>query len=196
MKSSKGLLISPFRFNGGIPDRVQRLFVEMAEHPDKPVEYVDEILRAGMTGRIDLDSEFNLYGYCHKIKTTGNMSAVKKQLEKETYIAFDSSDFEGTAKSGGVQANKLTPFIEEYDAIEDKAELDFAVNMISQLHNDLLVQEGINIPVLIKRALVGVPQAIAGLKKVCDEFEILGEYIKVVLEAGSKGVDIDSLALC
>lgn len=178
------ILKSAFSYEKQLPERVQALFSTMADKPTKSVEYVDEIIRAGLDGRIDLSSNFNLEGYCYRITSTYKGKVEPKSLKKIKYLEDDTSDFENTAKSGGVLTNTIIKLETSFEEIENDSELMFAVDTIKRLQMDFLVQEGISLKKLITRAIEGVPQAVKKLKVVCEEFELVGEQIKVILLSG------------
>lgn len=175
-----------------LSEQVQELFASMVETPAKSVEYVSDIIDKAMTGKIDLNGEFNLGGYCHTIKFREKMTANKKS-KKEKFINEDTSDFENTHRQGGISLYELVNLDNEITKLDDDSEVSYAVSTIKRLQKDFLINEGINLKVLLKRALDGVPQAVSSLRDVCTEFELVGEHIRVILGSGR---DFTSLGLC
>ena len=183
MEQRKHCMWSAFSYTSTIPEGVQALFSDVVEK-NTTVDFAYDIVNAGMEGRIDLNRDFNLAGYCYKIKSTNEMYVKPTKQKKETFISADDSDYEGTAQKGGVQLNKIKKLEESFDEIEDNSELIYAINTIQSLQKDFLIQEGINLKVLITRAIEGVPTAIKNLKILCEDFELVGEQVKVILSSG------------
>lgn len=189
------MLRSAFCYNEGtsLDESILRLFTDMADTPTKNVEYVQEIIDAAQQGRVNLNSDFNLAGYCYKI-SQNTMLKANSRKKKETFYfeddGIDESDWGKYSKQGGismtevtVQSKRFNALEQGFEALEDDSEFLDAINTIKNLRDDFLVNEGVDLIMLIKQALKYFPQAIKELKKICTEFELVGEQIKIILSS-------------
>ena len=163
-----------------LPDVVVELFTAMTERPEKSVEYAEEIINAGLEGRIDFDREFNLDAYEYRVRNTTYMN-VEKTKRKVTF--FHGEDIDDTHK-GGVSENKVSDDRDDYANIDDEDEVKWAVNNIKAENNTFRVDYGINLIKLLRKGIEGYPQATERLRMVCKEFERVGEWIKIILSSG------------
>lgn len=177
----------------GVDMEIWGLFTQMKDMPSLPVEHALEIVERAMEGAIDLDREFNLYGYDYAIKTGKKRKAIKN-LSTETFIDFSGcrDDKQNDVESkGGVsidvvsfQADALSDARNEFECLLDNAELQCAIESIKSLNEDFMVEYSIDLISLIRKAVKGIPQAVLKLKGVCDEMPCVAEQVKVVLSSG------------
>lgn len=151
----------------------------------KEVKYAYDIVNAGMDGRINFNKPFNLQAYEYKIENNQKLSKYHKR-KKESYL--DESNNEEAGQNGGIQENKILKLSNSFDESEidglfEQSEVMTAINVLQAVQDDFLKSEGINLSFLLKRAMQGVPIAVEKLKSLCEEFELLGEQIKIVLSS-------------
>ena len=171
-----------------LPEEVSLLFKEMATDGKSPVECADEIIRAGLEGRINLNVPFNLRGYEYTIKCTERMKKEQNKF-KTLYIDFEN-DKENTQRGSGlynadyVSQNCINKMHDAYEEIADSAELQSAIATIKSLNSDFIIEYDVDLVSLIKRAVGGFPEAREKLANVCKEFELVGEQVKLILSSG------------
>lgn len=178
-----------------LPEEVMSLFLGMVGKPEKNVEFADEIINAGLDGRINFNKIFNLDAYEYTIRNNTRMN-VEKERSKKTFIDFGSSDSErdSSIRNGGitidsVSASAIEDLKDAYEEVALTSELKYAVDTIKGLNDDFVDDYGINLIGLIKKAVVGFPQAVTKLKDVCDEFKIVSEQVEIILKSGQ---DVES----
>ncbi len=189
------MLRSAFCYNEGtnLNEDVLRLFTDMVDAPTKNVEYVQEIIDAAQQVRVNLEKDFNLAGYCYKI-SQNTMLKANSRKKKETFYfeddGMDDSDWSKYSKQGGislteatVRSTRFNDLAQGFEALEDDSEFLDAINTIKNLRDDFLINEGVDLIMLIKQALKYFPQAIDELKKICEDFELVGEQIKIILSS-------------
>ena len=173
-----------------LPTNVLNLFVGLSYNPEKKIEYASEIISAGLQGRIKFDGSFNLDAYESAIRKNIRLGKESKR-KKEMFIDFtdNSSDWDETAMSGGIKSDAVTT--RAVDKIEDayeqllaEDELKYAVSTIKSLQPMLLVECKMDILHTIRQALKGIPESIKILQRVCDEYEVVAEQIKIILSSG------------
>lgn len=174
-----------------IPMEVWALFKDMLERPDLPVQNVLEIVEKAVSGCIDMENDFNLFGYDFAIQK-GRIKTQRAKLKKETFIDFSDvqKDRSDAKEIGGAninvisfQADALSDSKSEFDELFDNAELRSAVETIKALNDDFITEFQVDLIALIKKAVRGVPQAVLKLKKVCEEVVCVGEQVKIILSA-------------
>lgn len=172
-----------------LPQEVIDLFKEM--NPQKPVEYASHILDKALEGEIDTSKEFNLYGYdyvCRQNEDKYRKSA--KYAKKNIGIDFQSQpDKDAQPAPYTVLENQLSryeikPTKNEYEDIEDKAEIMFAINTIKNIEKSVMETDGVLLSGLIKNALSQVPSAILQLKELCKADKLIGDMVKTILSSG------------
>lgn len=160
------------------------LFKEMTDAPENTVEYVDEILTAYQNGKINLDKEFNLRGYCYRVAENQEKKALQN-AKKETFLFDnDEDDYEEASRQGGVSYNRFERLDDGFEQLENDDELAYAISTIKNLRKDFLMEEGIDLVVLLQRVKEFLPQAITKMREVCSEFELIGEQVHTILESG------------
>lgn len=178
-------------FNGynELPDEILGLFLGLSRTPEKHIEFASEIISAGLQGRINFDKEFNLDAYETAIRKNTFLGQEKRK-KREVFLDFQASsdDFDETSREGGLVAERFTPTVlqlqDAYEQVLLDDELEYAVSTIKELDSMLQVQEDVNILKAIEMALKGIPSAVDVIKKVCDDYEVVAEQIKIVLSSG------------
>lgn len=197
MVRNSAILRSAFAYDSEVSEEVWGLFSSMADEPEKSVPYVDEIINAGIKGKIDFGRYFNLDGYCYTVEENLKMKAGQRAKKESFIFDGDLTDDGGEAytKKGGVNSNRFEALEDGFNKLEDDDELLSAIRSIKNVREDFLLDEGVDLVKLLKSATEFLPQAITDLKKLCEDFELLGEQIQVVLKSGVPiqkcfGVDI------
>lgn len=191
----KSVLRGAFGFDNTVASEVYELFSSML-YSDKPVLYVDEIMKAAMEGRINMDGSFCLEAYCGKISSNLEKNAIHraKKIKFLDMSANPEEDMEkGVPGAGyGVSVNKIVKMETSFEEIDENEDLVHAINQIKRVQEDILAEEGIDLLFLIKRAASGVPQAVQKLRQFCEEYELLAEQVKIILTSGRP---VESLCL-
>lgn len=188
-----GVLRSAFAYQSeALEDEVLRLFTDMMDKPSMNVQYTQEIIDAARQGRINLNENFNLEGYCYRISQNLKMKDSKHRAKETFYFeddGLDDTQWGSNALQGGVSmteisANRFNALAQGFEMLEDSEEFLCAVNTIKALREDFLVSEGVDLVMLIKHAMEFFPQAISKLKSICEEFELVGEQVEIILSSG------------
>ena len=155
------------------------------------VEYVEEIIRAALNGRIALDSQFSLQSYLKKIEENKGKKALT-DAQRVKHLCFDTDDSAddeyGVRDMNSVDADAVAyrnyqDMTQSFDSVVHDSDLQFAISTIKALRTDFLILYKVDIPMLMKKALAGVPQAVTTLKQLCDESKVLAEQVRVILTA-------------
>ena len=170
-----------------LPVDVLNLFLPLTENPDKKIEFASEIISAGLQGRIDFSTEFNLDAYEATIRKNQHLLK-ESEKKKKSYIDFSGSsdDFDDVASKGGIKAEfeSLDTIEEMKDAFEEvllNEELDYAVSTIKSLNDDFIADYGTDLIFALKNAVRGIPQAVEEIKKICTDFSVVSELIETIL---------------
>lgn len=173
-----------------LPNEILNLFMPLAENPEKKVEFASEIISAGLQGKINFNQEFNLDGYEAAIRKNLRLGKESKR-KKEVFLDYsDTSDgWDDTVQAGGIKADVATmqavdKMEDEYEKLILEDELRYAVETIKSLQPVLLVEARMDFLHTIEQALKGIPESVKMLQKVCEEYEVVAEQIKVVLGSG------------
>lgn len=168
-----------------VPEKVLNLFSSSVQS-GKEIRFASEIVFAGMQGNINLNKPFNLEAYEKAIESNSWLSKNKRK-KKELYIDSSSGDdYEDTVRNGGIREDKLSiDSVEDaYEEVLDSDELKYAVSQIKKLNQELIAVEKVNTINAMKSALDGFPKAIAEIKRICDFYPSISEYIQVILSCG------------
>lgn len=160
---------------------------------DFRIEHIDDIYRAAVDGKIDMSKPFNLAAYEFAIQHRDKLNK-KKQMRDITFISFADSDTERDAdlRSGGVSVDVASYRAEifadvksDFDQLFDNEELKYAIEQIKQLNDDMAVNYGVDLIVLLKQAvLTESPEAKSKIKEVCSKFSVVAEQVKIILSSG------------
>lgn len=170
-----------------LPEEVLSLFTSLVEEPGKNIRYASEIISAGLQGNIDFSREFNIDAYEAAITRNLGLNKSRKQ-KKETFLDFSGGDDDDT-QHGGVRVDiasmsNALQMEDAYEALLDEDELRYAITTIKSLQPVLLVEARLDLIYTIRQALKGIPDSVKMLRTVCEDYEIVGEQIKVVLGSG------------
>lgn len=170
-----------------LPEEVLSLFTSLVEEPGKNIRYASEIISAGLQGNIDFSREFNIDAYEAAITRNLGLNKSRKQ-KKETFLDFSGGDGDDT-QHGGVRVDiasmsNALQMEDAYEALLDEDELRYAITTIKSLQPVLLVEARLDLIYTIRQALKGIPDSVKMLRTVCEDYEIVGEQIKVVLGSG------------
>ena len=176
-----------------LPPDVIMLFQGMQATPEKNLECSLDIIRGGLKGTINTNRPFNMRGWEYTYLKNERLGTFKKQA-KQKYIAHgvggNSDEFNQAMRSGGITEDQLAiSAIEELtDAFEeliDNEELNYAISTIKSLNEDFILDYDVDLVSLIKKAVGGYHSSIEKLKEVCEEFTLVADYVKVILESGA-----------
>ena len=171
-----------------IPDDVLYLFKDLVINPEKKIEFASEIVVSGLQGRINLKKDFNIDAFEYAIKHNTYLN-IERKKKKESYINFDSEDWDESAIRGGIQDSQLNSKAVEKmaDAFEELImddSLRYAVETIKSLNNDLIVEENINFIEVLKQAVDFVPSAVEMVKYICDKYKVISDMAYEILNSG------------
>lgn len=173
-----------------LPNEVLNLFIGLSKNPEKKIEYASEIISAGLQGNIDFNHEFNLDAYEAAIRKNLKLGKESRR-KKEVFLDFtdNNDDWEETQYAGGIKADVATTHAvqkmeDAYDKLIMEDELRYAVDTIKSLQPMLLVEAKMDFMHTMEQALKGIPESIKLLQRVCDEFEVVAEQIKIILGSG------------
>lgn len=170
-----------------LPENVLSLFTSLVEDPTKKIQYASEIISAGLQGNIDFSREFNIDAYEATI-TRNQRLGVSKRSKKVSFLdmASDSSD---EPAAGGVRVDiaslqNVSQMEDAYEQLMDEDELKYAISAIKSIQPVLVVEARMDLLYTMRQALKGIPDSVKMLRQVCEDYEVLGEHIKVVLGSG------------
>lgn len=173
-----------------LPSEVLNLFTSLLERPDKHIEFASEIIDAGLEGRINFNTVFNLSAYEFTCKSNERMN-LERRRAKEVFIDYSSTDTEReeSLRNGGITIDSVSisavdKLADAFEEVIDNSELEYAVSTIKALNNDFIVDYNVNLISVIKRAKDGFPQAKAVLKRLCDECDVVKEQVEIILRSG------------
>lgn len=183
-----------------LSDDILGLFVALVENPDKTVEFSDEIISAGLQGRINFKRQFNIDAYEAAIRTGSNLNSYSRS-KKEVRIV-EASEYNDQPKvdytmisedSINERSKVVRKIIDAYEELANDDELAFAVKSIKSMQSVFFVEEKIDILHTIRQALNGIPASIEVLKRICRDYEVFAQQIWVVLGSGKS---YDELFAC
>lgn len=172
-----------------LPVEVIELFLDLSSNPEKKIEYASEIVFAGLQKRIRCDGTFVLDAYEKTIRKNEKLGKENRR-KRECSIDY-SRDTEDESKRDGslasveyVSSHVAEKIADAYEQLIFEDELRYAVNTIKELQPVLLVSAKIDILHTIKQALLGLPDSVELLQKVCSQYDVVAEQIKVILGSG------------
>ena len=160
-----------------------------------------EIVRQGIKGTLNAD-DFNIYAYDCGIRKNAHKSdrAKKKKFRSlDTMYDYDADSKlpEGSATVeqvvSSIETDTRTSYADQllhtFDNILDSDELKSAVEFIVEANDiddeySVRNQEHIDLIQVMKGAEMGVPDNISVLQRILQEYQMLAEYIKVVMKSG------------
>ena len=171
-----------------IPEDVLYLFKDLVVNPDKKIEFASEIVVSGLQGHINLNKDFNIDAFEYAIKHNTFLNKERKK-KKESYIEFDSEDWEDSATHGGIQESQINgkavqKMADAFEEIIADDSLRYAVETIKSLNNDLIVEENIDFIEVLKQAVDFVPSAVEMVKYICDKYKVISDIAYEILNSG------------
>lgn len=171
------LMMGVFAYHKEIPVEL----LETVDFGDKRTsDQLYEIFEAGMKHRLDYDREFNQGAYAGRISTNKRMS---ENGEQKKLLHFSYGDEDDYGRQRGVDINSIEAVDDSYESLENSDEIRSAIKDVRIMHKVLLYSEGVNLKIILENAIDGVEVAINKLKYIFENFELLGERIKILLEA-------------
>ena len=164
-----------------IPPVVLNLFVgyENTIVNGEPVfNYTLEVYEAVMDGRIDV-KHFNMIGFIKGIQENKKINT-EKSAKKITY--FRPEGFDDGAN--GIIENHVKAPEDKYTEYDDADEVLWAVNKIKSMQDEFITNYGVHLIHVMKKAAIGFPQAIEIIRKLCEEIDILSEWVYIILNSG------------
>ncbi len=164
-----------------IPPVVLNLFdgYENTTVNGEPVlNYVLEVYEAVLDERIDLNHRFNMIGYIKTIQENNKITTENK-TRKVTYFKPEDSD-----DRDGIIDSHIESEVDMYAKYDDADELQWAVDRLNALSDELIKDYGVHIIHVMKKAANGFQQAKEILKKLCDEVDVLSELVYIILSSG------------
>lgn len=175
--TNKRLVQGIFAYHREIPVAL----LETVNFEDKNTsDHLYEMFEAGMNNRLDYSREFKQGAYAGRITTNIRMSENKGQ---EKLLHFSYGDEDEFGRNKGVDINFIRAVEDSYESFENSDEIMSAIKDVKMMYKVLLYSEGINLKIVIGNALAGIEIAIEKLRYIFENFELLGEKIKILLEA-------------
>lgn len=172
------MLLRSFNFTKQLTgDMLDTLFKDLVDYRGE-FDYSLELIEAALDGRVDTTKPFNLFGWSKSVRD-GSFQVELRRLKKEMYIVDDDDD-----ERTGVKASSIVDVRDDYEILEDKEEVQYTVNKILALNNEVMCVLGIDLIFCMQKAIEGVPQAIEELSNICKENEWIGEYVQIILASG------------
>lgn len=173
-----------------LPEDILGLFLDLVENPSKKIEFAHEIVSAGLRGKIDLEHYFNIDAYEATIRKNQRLG-IENKRKRESYIDFSDScdDWDETVLSGGIKADiasmkAVNKMEDAYEKLLSENELEYAVKSIKSLQPMLLVDAKLDIIHTMRQALKGIPESVKLLRQVCDDYKVVADNVKTILESG------------
>lgn len=174
-----------------LPTDVLNLFKSLVDEKGKKISYASEIVFAALAGNIKLDDSFNIDAYISTIRKNERLCTNKKSMYESSYTL--NSDFDDELLDLGYCSLHNTDNIsdsDDYTKFEDNEFLKYSVSMLKEINKDFISDYGIDLVFCIKRALGGIPSALAILKDVCKNFDNIKDMIYALLTSEK---DLDSI---
>ena len=170
-----------------LSNEILGLFEDLVYNPEKKIEFASEIISAG---NIDFKHDFNIDAYESAIRKNQRLGKEAKR-KKEVFLDFsdNSDDWDETVQAGGIKADTATTratkkMEDAYEQLLADEELKYAVETIKSLQPMLLVEAKMDFMCTVKQALKGIPESVNLLKRVCDDYEVVAEQVKIILGSG------------
>lgn len=176
-------MLKSFSFIEKLTPEIEALFIECTS-TSKELDYGYEIIEAALNGRIDIGRYFNIQGYVNSLKATERLENHRRANKFKSIVS--DSDSEDVYEPNTITEESLVSE-ESVDAYEEaiiRADLSRAISKIQEMSLLLMVEEKVNIARLIQMALKGIPSSVAKLKDICQNYEVIGESVSVLLSSG------------
>lgn len=172
------------QFNGydEIPAYVlEHLFHDLSDNPTKKVDCCYEVVSAALAGRINFNTEFNLSAYDKEVKEHHKLDASHRAKKVDFLDDFGGDD---ENEHGGVDLSRL----EVRGVVDDFARSDERSYLIQEAcyiksHLDFfLIEEQICFLTVYRQALKGIPESIAIIKRLCENYDWFNDFIDTLLQ--------------
>ena len=175
-----------------LPPDVLNLFKSLVDEKEKKISYASEIVFAALAGNIKLDDSFNIDAYISTIRKNERLCTDKKRMYESSYtLNYDCDD--GELLDLGYCSLHNTDNIsdsDDYTKFEDNEFLQYSISMLKEINKDFISDYGIDLVFCIKKALGGIPSALAILKDICNNFDNIKDMIYALLTSEK---DLDSI---
>ena len=107
-----------------------------------------------------------------------------RESKRVVHVADDSGDDDD---SSGVVSDKQMCFADTSDAYADFAdacELQYAVEKLNSLNGYFMVNARCDVRLAVRQALRGIPDSIVLLKRLCEEYPVAADLLKIILGSG------------
>lgn len=175
-----------------LPPDVLNLFKSLVDENGKKISYASEIVFAALAGNIKLDDSFNIDAYTSTIRKNERLCTDKKRMYESNYTLNSDYD-DGELLDLGYCSLHNTDTIsdsDDYTKFEDNEFLQYSISMLKEINKDFISDYGIDLVFCIKRALGGIPSALAILKDICNNFDNIKDMIYALLTSEK---DLDSI---
>lgn len=175
-----------------IPVEVLKLFQDMLV-TGETTDYAYEIVQAGLKGNIDFSKEFNRKAYEFAIEKHKYLKK-RAKAKREIFIEFAPIE-DSVPPKGGVHIDLLNEksslqVTDCYEELLDVEEFQYALESLKNLNVEFQIDFGIDIFQCLKQSLQGVPDAIRKLRKLCKNYELVGENIEILLKSGKNLLEL------
>lgn len=148
-----------------------------------------EILRSAMNGNLRVpdseDAEFDLRLYEFACQKTDNITR-KKSYQKILTIVDTQERDDKEVGYGEVSMNKLCIQEDLFDEVEQSESFERGFNELLEVRSEYIVKKGIDPVELLRNAIRGIPSAITGIQRLCDEK--MKRVVVSLCEQGSQGL--------
>lgn len=176
----------------GLPVEVLDLFGDLADYPEKRIEFASEIIQAALQGRIQLNGSFNIDAYETAIRRNNFLIKIGEK-KKKLYLdggSFDD-DFTEVTHNGCVKTEYLTQDYmsctsevkDVFEDLLDEAELSYAVSVIKKINNKIIAKYGVDLIRALRQAIKGFPQSIEAVRNLCLSCKYISDLVEVVLSS-------------
>ncbi len=184
-------------------ERIWLLFHDMMSS-SKEFDCSIEVVTAAIRGKIDLDKveselveaeingvglegrkkTFSLLAYDAKVRRNRKLAAGESAKKNLRIVELNDGE---ESQPYGVSEGVVTLCADkpdEYGACEDEIDLQFALRGLQDSFRDILVWCKVDVWLCMEQALKGIPESVALLKNLVQEFPYVGEYVRVILSCG------------
>lgn len=155
-----------------------------------------EIVNAAISGSLSTSTEsieeFNLEAYECACSKNDKISKIKS-ADKYLYIVDEVGEDNENIGFGDISEKKIKSPENDFKDIESK--LSFEENMckLLDIRTNYLRKNGVDLLVILKSALCGIPDAIGELNTISDGNDMLSDIIKSLLEDASENLLLEEI---
>lgn len=196
------LLWSPFDLQQEMTTEQLDYFKDMVQYDDegdmlgfKRYEYLGQMVERVLDGKNKLRPQKHLVDkYNYGIKKKKNMQKNSKAKRELRIVDSNSADDEGRTMYGTITEDLVSATRENiFNSTEVVDDIDSIMTNITHYNNiklEFQMLEGVDLDLLLVRALEEVPQAVLTLKRLVQKHRYLSPIIEDVLKARSLGYDV------